>query len=86
MELVEDKITDNTFIFSARLDVDYLNETYRTQIPESENYETLGGFIVNFTEEIPTKNQKINIDYFHFTIKEVSNTKIELVELKIAQD
>ena len=86
MELVEDKITDNTFIFSARLDVDYLNETYKTQIPESENYETLGGFIVNFTEEIPTKNQKINIDCFHFTIKEVSNTKIELVELKIAQD
>ncbi len=86
MELVEDKITDNTFLFSARLDVDYLNETYKTQIPESENYETLGGFIVNFTEEIPTKNQKINIDCFHFTIKEVSNTKIELVELKIAQD
>ena len=86
MELVEDKITDNTFLFSARLDVDYLNETYKTQIPESENYETLGGFIVNFTEEIPIKNQKINIDYFHFIIKEVSNTKIELVELKITQD
>ena len=86
MELVEDKITDNTFIFSARLDVDYLNETYKIQIPESDNYETLGGFIVDFTEEIPIKNQEISIDCFHFTIKEVSNTKIELVELKITQD
>ena len=86
IELVEDKITDNTFLFSARLDVDYLNETYKIQIPESDNYETLGGFIVDFTEEIPIKNQEISIDCFHFTIKEVSNTKIELVELKITQD
>ena len=86
IELVEDKITDNNFLFSARLDVDYLNETYKIQIPESDNYETLGGFIVDFTEEIPIKNQEISIDCFHFTIKEVSNTKIELVELKITQD
>ena len=86
IELVEDKITDNNFLFSARLDVDYLNETYKIQIPESDNYETLGGFIVDFTEEIPIKNQEISIDCFHFTIKEVSNTKIELVELKITKD
>ena len=86
IELVEDKITDNNFLFSARLDVDYLNETYKIQIPESDNYETLGGFIVDFTEEIPIKNQEISIDCFHFTIKEVSNTKIELVDLKITQD
>ena len=86
IELVEDKITDNNFLFSARLDVDYLNETYKTQIPESENYETLGGFIVNYTEEIPVKDQEISINSFQFIIKEVSNTKIELVQLKIVQD
>ena len=55
-------------------------------LPESENYETLGGFIVNHTEEIPEQNQEIIIEQFHFTIKEVSNTKIELVQLKILED
>ena len=59
--LLKSKSIDNTFLFSARLDVDHLNETYKFQIPESENYETLGGFIVNHTEEIPIKNQEINI-------------------------
>jgi CBS domain containing-hemolysin-like protein len=84
--LIEEKINNHTYIFSARIEVDHINETYKFQLPESENYETLGGFIVNHTEEIPEKNQEIKIDQFHFTIKEVSNTKIELVELKILEE
>ena len=86
IELIENKISPNNFIFSARLEVDYLNEIYKIQIPESENYETLGGFIVNHTEEIPTKNQEICIGRFNLKIKEVSNIKIELVQLKVVQD
>lgn len=84
--LIEKQMDTNSFLFSARLEVDYLNEIYKLQLPESENYETLGGFIVNFTEEIPEKNQEIKIDSFHFKIKEVSSTKIELVNLQILQD
>ena len=84
-ELIEEKINDNTYTFSARLEVDYMNESYKFQLPESEHYETLGGFIVNHTEEIPEKNQEITIEQFQFTIKEVSNTKIELVQLKIQE-
>ena len=86
VELIEQKTNKNTFIFSARLEVDYINETYKLQLPDSENYETLGGFIVNHTEEIPEKNQEIRIGQFYFTIKEVSNTKIELVQLKISEE
>ncbi|MDA9125985.1 hemolysin family protein [Flavobacteriaceae bacterium] len=84
--LIEEKTNDNNYIFSARIEVDYINETYKLQLPESENYETLGGFIVNHTEEIPEQNQEISIEQFHFTIMEVSNTKIELVQLKILED
>tara|TARA_B100000497_G_C7677535_1_gene409443 strand:- start:78 stop:1358 length:1281 start_codon:yes stop_codon:yes gene_type:complete len=83
IQLKEQKIDDTNFVFSARLDVDYLNETYNIQIPKNENYETLGGFIVNHTEQIPTKGQEIIIGRFHLTIIEVSNTKIELINLKI---
>ncbi|MCB0427626.1 MAG: hemolysin, partial [Mangrovimonas sp.] len=61
------------------------NETYKLNLTESENYETLGGLIVSHTEEIPATDEVVQIDNFQFTIKEVSNTKIDLVELKILE-
>lgn len=81
--LIEEEIDESSYLFSARLEVDYLNETYKLQLPEHENYETLGGLIVHHTQEIPEQNQQIEIDHFLFTIEEVSNTKIELIALKI---
>ncbi|MDC7999572.1 hemolysin family protein [Aequorivita todarodis] len=81
--LIEEELGDGHFKFSARLEVDYLNENYKLNLEESENYETLGGLIVNHTEEIPEKGETVEIDEHIFTILEVSNTKIELVELKI---
>lgn len=81
--LTEDQVNENTFLFSARLEVDYLNETYKLQLPEHENYETLGGLVVHHTQEIPNQNQTIAIGTFEFTIMEVSNTKIELISLKV---
>lgn len=81
--LTEQEVEDNHYKFSARLEIDYLNENYKLNIPDGENYETLGGYIVNHTEEIPQQNEELEIDDFQFKILEVSNTKIELVELKI---
>ncbi|MGZ0016269.1 hemolysin family protein [Yeosuana sp. AK3] len=85
-DLTEDIIDQETFKFSARLDVDYINETYKINLPESENYETLGGLIVNHTEEIPQQNEVVIIDAFQFTVLEVSNTKIDMVELKLLKE
>ncbi len=84
--LIEEQIDDQSFLFSARLEVDHLNESYKLQLPEHENYETLGGLIVHHTQEIPEQNQHIKIDNFLFTIEEVSNTKIELIALKIQDE
>jgi len=84
--LIEEKIDSHHYRFSARLEVDYLNEEYDLQLAESENYETLGGLIVNFTEEIPEQGETVQIENFIFTILEVSLTKIELVELKIISE
>jgi len=83
MELIEEDLGDGRYKFSARLEVDYLNETFKLNFSESENYETLGGMIVNFKEEIPDQGETVEIDGFTFKILEVSNTKIELVEVKI---
>ncbi|WP_019037410.1 hemolysin family protein [Psychroflexus tropicus] len=81
--LVEEIIRDNVFKFSARLDVDYINEKYDLNLPESENYETLGGMIVNTTEEIPDEGEEVRIDHFTIKIIEASNKKIELVSVKV---
>jgi len=81
--LLENKINDREFEFSARLEVDYLNEAYNLDLPEEESYETLGGLIVFHTENIPLKGDIIEIAQFQFKILKVSNTKIEEVYLKI---
>ncbi len=84
--LKEEKIDEETYQFSARMEVDYINETYKINLPEDENYETLGGLIVNHTEEIPQKDEVITMEAFQFTILEVSNTKIDLVEVKLIEE
>ncbi len=81
--LIEEKLGEDHYKFSARLEVDYLNEVYKLDIPEGENYETLGGFITNHTEEIPQQLEEVKIENFLIRILEVSNTKIELVELEV---
>lgn len=83
IDLIEERLGEDLYRFSARLEVDYINETFKINLPESENYETLGGLILDSTEEISQQNEVVKIDNFQFTILEVSNTKIELVELKI---
>ena len=84
--LIEKVVNNGIYVFSARLDVDYLNETYKLNLPENENYETLGGLIVDSTEEIPQQNEVVKIENFLFTIIEVSNTKIDIVSLQILED
>lgn len=84
-ELIEKELEDGVYLFSTRFDVEYLNQTFKLNIPESDSYGTLGGFIVDFTKEIPLKGEQIIIDKFHFTIEEASNKKIELVKLTIKE-
>jgi CBS domain containing-hemolysin-like protein len=84
-ELVEQKVNEKTFLFSARLDVAYINEEYKLDIPESDSYGTLGGFIVDFSKEIPQKGEQITIENLHFVIEEASNNKIDLVKMTITE-
>lgn len=82
-KFIEEQISDTEYLFSARLEVEYLNETYHLDIPESEEYETLGGFIVLHNEGIPTQDEVIVIPPFTFTIEACSQTKIETVRLTV---
>ena len=84
-ELIEKELGDDTYLFSARFDVEYLNQTYKLHIPERDSYGTLGGFIVDFTKEIPQKGAVMTIGTFHFVIEEATNKKIELVKMVVRE-
>ncbi len=84
-ELTEKLLDEGEYLFSARLDVEYLNETYKLLIPESDSYGTLGGFIVDSTKEIPQKGETITIGNYHFSIEEAINKRIELVKMTIKE-
>ncbi len=77
------KVSETEFEFSARLEVDYLNTTYGFSFPEEEFYETLGGLIVHFTEEIPQQGDVFSLAQYEFKILEVSSTKIERIHLRV---
>ena len=82
-ELIDVRINENEFKLSARLEIDYLNEEYNINIPKEEAYETLGGFIINQTENIPQKGEELNILNYQIIILNVSSSKIEEIYLKI---
>ena len=77
------KVSETEFEFSARLEVDYLNTTYGFSFPEEEFYETLGGLVVHFTEEIPLQGDVFSLAQYEFKILEVSSTKIERIHLRV---
>lgn len=83
VSLLEEKINDREYKFSTRLEVDYINEVYNLDLEEDSNYETLGGLIVNHTENIPSTGEIIQIDNYQFTILKESTSKIEEVYLKV---
>lgn len=81
--LIDSQISNTEFKFSARLEVDLINENYKLDLPENEQYETLGGLIVFETEGIPTEGDIVIIDKYKFTILETSYNKIDLIRLDI---
>lgn len=82
-ETIEEHPEPGIWIFSARLEIGYLNEAYKLGIPESEEYETLAGFIINRHENIPALGEKILIEPFHITILKATGNKILEVKLEL---
>lgn len=81
-DIVDKKISDLEYEFSAKLEVDYLNEEYHLNIPEGE-YDTLGGFIIAHHESIPEEGEVVVIEPFHFKILSSQGNRLELVHLHL---
>lgn len=80
-KFVEKQISENEYVFSGRLELDYLEEKYNFEFPENDS-ETLSGYIINFYETIPRQKERIIIDDYEFDILSVSDTRIETVKMK----
>lgn len=81
-ENIEKEISDNEYLFSAKIEIDYLNEKYNLQLPEDDNYNSLGGLVINLLESIPDKGQEIVIENYTLKMEEVSNSRIDIIRLK----
>ena len=82
----EKELQEGLYEFSARLEVDYINQNYELDLPENEFYETLGGLIVYLKEEIPSKGTLIELENYDLEIIEVSSTKIERVLVRVKEE
>ncbi len=82
-ELIEKQIAANEFIFSGRLELDYITEKYQLEFPDSEGTETLSGYIIQNRDEIPKQRETYITGNYQFDILNVSDTRIETVKLKV---
>lgn len=81
-EFVEKRLSENEYMFSGRLELDYLTEKYGLEFPNNDS-ETLSGYIINYHETIPQQKERIIVDDYEFDILSVSDTRIEMVKLKL---
>jgi len=80
-EFVEKQIAENEYIFSGRLELDYLEEKYGFDFGEEES-ETLSGYVINYYETIPRQKERIIIGDYEFDVMNVSDTRIEMLKMK----
>ena len=76
---IEYQLSENKFVFSARLEVDYLNQKYGFDLKISEEYETIAGYLLTHLEEIPEQGKEVKIEQYTFTIDNVSGSKIDKI-------
>ena len=79
---VEKEVGEGVYIFSARLEIDYLNENYKLDLPVSDDYETLAGMIIHYCESIPEQGEELVVDNYKVIILKASDMKLDEVELQ----
>jgi CBS domain containing-hemolysin-like protein len=80
-QLLEKKLNEKQYLFSARLEIAYLNEKYGFSLPESKDFSTLGGLVVHLGEGLPRPRQKLFSDHFRLEVVEVKEHRLETVKL-----
>jgi CBS domain containing-hemolysin-like protein len=84
-ELTDKQISETEYLFSGRLEVDFINNKYQLELPIGEEYETIAGLILHHHGSFPQLNEVIELAPFSYTIKQVSGNRIDLIELKMME-
>ena len=84
-EFLEKKISDDEFLFSARLEVEEINRKYELDLPESDDYETLAGLIMHYNENIPKEKEILQFGKYSYTILKTTRNRIETVSVRVLQ-
>ena len=82
-DMVEKRISEREFVFSCRLEVKYLNEKYNINIPESDEYDTLAGYIISRYEELPAAGTVMEFDGMRIKIMNTTRSRIELAKVEL---
>ena len=85
-ELTEKKISDSEYVFAARLEVKEINKKYDIGLPDNDEYETLGGLITYYNENIPKEKEEVRVENFLFTVLKTFKNRLETVSLKILSE
>ncbi|MFI3281656.1 MAG: hemolysin family protein [Rikenellaceae bacterium] len=85
-EMIERQLSDDEYLFAARLEIKYLNERYDLGFEESDDYDTLAGYIIYTHKDIPVNGESVRISHFEFKILRTTDTRIELVKIKVISD
>ncbi|WP_375585124.1 hemolysin family protein [Cyclobacterium xiamenense] len=83
-DLIEQKVSDQEYLLSARHEIDYINEKYEWNLPEGE-FETLAGFILSLTESIPQKGESVTYGPFTFTVVSKQDHRIDTIKIKLEE-
>ncbi len=81
--LVEKKIDKKTFLFSARMEVDFINKKYELSLPSSDEYETLAGLLLHYNEDIPVIGKEVDVGEYKFVVKQVNDRRIKLIQIHL---
>ena len=80
---LEEQISDKEFLFSGRVDIEYINSEYNLDLPESEEFDTLGGLIISELETIPPSKTRLDLEDYYLIIEEVTDRRIETVRVLV---
>lgn len=84
-ELTERQVSANEYLFAGRLEIDYINDKYKINLPKTDEYETLAGYILKLNEDFPRKDDELRDGIFSIKIVQVTGPKIELVRIRVGE-
>jgi CBS domain containing-hemolysin-like protein len=79
---LEEQLDEESYRFTARAEISYINRTYGLKLPEDESYETLGGLIIHYLENIPLGGETLELDNWKLTVEAVTERRIEIIHLE----